>query len=383
MSQRIAIPVAIDLFAGAGGLSLGFEMAGFSVGLAVERDANAAATYRFNHPGTTLFQEDIRELDPATCLFGSSLGRTAVDALICGLPCQGFSESNRRTRNLDNPRNHLYTELLRFVSAFSPKCVVVENVAGMRTMAGGAVIHRIVESCEELGYAMATFELNAADFGVPQFRRRLFIVGTQGKAVASPKPTHGIPGNPFVTVRQAIHDLPVLRAGSDVDRHCYRRVRELSRYQEWTRGERSQDLSVSGNRITKNSPTVLERFRYVRGGENWEAIPADLMLNHKNPSLCHTGYYYRLKWDEPSKVVGNFRKNMLIHPSQTRTLSVREAARLQSFPDRYEFLGAMQVQQQQVADAVPPLLAKAVADLVVQSLPRRKLTARPAFARSA
>ena len=118
-------------------------------------------------------------------------------------------------------------------------------------------------------------------------------------------------------------------------------------------------------------------------GQNWEAIPAHLMENHRNRSLCHTGYYYRLLWDEPSKVVGNFRKNMLIHPSQNRTLSVREAARLQSFPDRYEFLGAMHVQQQQVADAVPPLLAKAVADVVIRGLARKKAPARSTLARAA
>src|SRR5579862_1030768 len=112
MTQRIAGPVAVDLFAGAGGLSLGFEMAGFSVGFAVEQDANAAATYRHNRPRTTLFQENIRRLDPAACLHECGLGRTAIDALVCGLPCQGFSESNRRTRNLDNPRNRLYSEFL-------------------------------------------------------------------------------------------------------------------------------------------------------------------------------------------------------------------------------------------------------------------------------
>lgn len=383
MAQRIAGPVAIDLFAGAGGLSLGFELAGFSIGFAVEHDANAAATYRHNRPGTFLFQEDIRQLDPAACLRECALSRTVIDALICGLPCQGFSESNRRTRNLDNPRNHLYTEFLRFVAAIKPRCVVVENVAGMRTMAGGAVIHRITEACEGLGYAMATFELNAADFGVPQFRRRLFIVGIRGEALQPPEPTHGTPARPYVTVRQAIHDLPVLRAGADVDRHRYRRVRALSLYQEWMRGNASRDESVGGNRVTKNNVVVLERFRYVGAGQNWEVIPAHLMENHRNRSLCHTGYYYRLLWDEPSKVVGNFRKNMLIHPSQNRTLSVREAARLQSFPDRYEFLGAMHVQQQQVADAVPPLLAKAVADLVLQGLAREKAPVKATLARAA
>src|ERR1019366_10528541 len=139
MAQRIAKPVAIDLFAGAGGLSLGFELAGFSIGIAVERDAHAAATYRHNHPGTAVFEEDIQQLDPETCLREARIDRAAIDAVICGLPCQGFCESNRRTRNLSNPRNHLYTEFLRFVTAVRPCHVVVENVAGMRTMAGGAV----------------------------------------------------------------------------------------------------------------------------------------------------------------------------------------------------------------------------------------------------
>ncbi|WP_165233523.1 DNA cytosine methyltransferase [Aquisphaera insulae] len=383
MPQRNAGPVAIDLFAGAGGLSLGFELAGFSIALALEKASGAAATYRRNHPDAVLVEEDIRDIEPARCLADAGINLDDVDALVCGLPCQGFSESNRRTRNMDNPRNHLYADVLRFVAALRPKCVIVENVAGMRTMAGGAVIHRIVEACERQGYAMATFELNAADFGVPQFRRRLFIVGIRGPALTSPEPTHGTPSNPYVTVRQAIHDLPVLRTGCDVDRLRYRRVSELSSYQKRMRAESSRDQLVSGNWVTKNSPDVLERFRYVGRGQNWEVIPAHLMLNLRNPSLCHTGYYYRLQWDEPSKVVGNFRKNMLIHPSQNRTLSVREAARLQSFPDNYEFLGAKQVRQQQVADAVPPLLAKAVANVVIRGLGQSRLPTSSALARSA
>lgn len=125
---------------------------------------------------------------------------------------------------------------------------------------------------------------------------------------------------------------------------------------------------MSGHRVTRSSEIVLERYRHIRQGQNWEAIPVHLMDNYKDRALCHTGLYYRLIWNMPSKVVGNFRKNMLIHPSQNRGLSVREAARLQSFPDRYDILGPMSAQQQQVADAVPPLLAKAVADVVAREI---------------
>lgn len=212
MLQRIAGPLAIDLFAGAGGLSLGFELAGFSIALSIERAPHAAATYRHNHPDTVLVQDDIMNLDPKRCLVGAGIDPTRIDALICGLPCQGFSESNRRTRNLENLRNHLYEDMLRFVRDIRPAHVVVENVAGMQTMAGGEVIRRIFEACGGLGYSMTSFELNAADFGVPQLRRRLFLVGSLDGARLPPKPTHGQGSKVPVTVRNAIGDLPVLRA---------------------------------------------------------------------------------------------------------------------------------------------------------------------------
>ena len=147
MMQRIAKPVAIELFSGAGGLSLGFELAGFTIAVAVEKEPYAAATYRHNHPDTVLIENDVQLLDPIECLNGAGTDPDCVAAVICGLPCQGFSESNRRTRTLSNPRNHLYVEFLRFVSAIKPAFIVVENVAGMKTMAGGEVIRRIVEGC--------------------------------------------------------------------------------------------------------------------------------------------------------------------------------------------------------------------------------------------
>lgn len=374
MLQRIAQPVAIDLFAGAGGLSLGFEMAGFSIALSIEQAPHAAATYRRNHPDTTVVEEDIREVDPLPTLTAAGIDPAGIDALICGLPCQGFSESNRRTRSLDNPRNLLYVEVLRFVRDIRPANIVVENVAGMQTMAGGEVIRRIVDACTNLGYSMSSFELNAIEFGVPQVRRRLFIVGSRDGALRAPRPSHGGDARPPITVRDAISDLPVLRPGSAIETRPYRNGRRLSTYQRRMRRGMPAGQMVSGQRVTKSSDIVLERFRHVKPGQNWEAIPAELMDNYKDRSLCHTGLYYRLPWDEPSKVVGNFRKNMLIHPSQNRSLSIREAARLQSFPDRYDILGPLGAQQQQVADAVPPLLAQAVARVLARRIMRSMRT---------
>jgi DNA (cytosine-5)-methyltransferase 1 len=123
---------------------------------------------------------------------------------------------------------------------------------------------------------------------------------------------------------------------------------------------------VQGNLVTRSADVIIERYRHIGNGGNWEDIPSELMTNYQDASRCHTGIYHRLEWDTPSKVIGNFRKNMLIHPQQHRGLSVREAARLQSFPDHYEFLNSIGFQQQQVADAVPPLLAEAVAESILQ-----------------
>jgi len=366
-------PLAIDLFAGAGGLSLGFKGAGFQVVQAVESDKHAAKTYRHNHPKVDLTEGDICNLDPMDCLQRIGLRPGDLTVLIGGPPCQGFSESNRRTRTLRNPKNHLYREYLRFLEVMRPACFVLENVAGLRTLSGGAVLQRILADSRALGYETEWKELNAAEYGVPQFRRRLFIVGNRlGVTVRFPRATHGDGAKPYVTVRDAVSDLPRLENGASEDYMPYGQDgRELARCQVSMRTSKNGDLQVQGNLVTRNAEHIIERYKYVHPGQNWEAIPRRLMDNYKDLSRCHTGIYYRLKWDEPSKVIGNFRKNMLIHPEQHRGLSVREAARLQSFPDHYEFLGSIGFQQQQVADAVPPLLAEAVARCIRRARPRK------------
>jgi DNA (cytosine-5)-methyltransferase 1 len=362
-------PVAIDLFAGAGGLSCGFGQAGFRIALAVEFDVNTAATYRANHQGTDLLRADIRELNPKTCLKRAQLRRGELTALIGGPPCQGFSESNRRTRTLDNPRNYFYKEFFRFVDVMTPRWLVLENVAGLRTLADGILLADIIDRGTDAGYRVSVLELDASEYGVPQVRRRIFIVGSRdGLVVEPPQRTHGPGLLPFVTVRDAIGDLPLLRAGATIDWLPYPKRTRLTRYQYQMR---STSESVQGNLVTKNSALVLSRYSWIRPGQNWEAIPLELMGNYRDRSRCHTGIYHRLREDRPSKVIGNFRKNMLIHPRQERGLSIREAARIQSFPDDYRFLGSIGFQQQQVADAVPPLLAQAVSGIILGSTNRR------------
>ena len=356
-------PLAIELFSGSGGMSRGFCQAGFNLVYVVEADAHAAATFQRNHPGVSLFKADVRSFTPESVLDRLGIRPGDLTVLLGGPPCQGFSESNRRTRTIDNPRNYLYREFLRVLRVTRPAWFVLENVAGLKTLDKGRLLNDILKEAGENGYSAQWKELNSVDYGVPQYRRRIFIIGNRlGLPIKFPAPTHGPEKLPIVTVRDAISDLPYLKVGASVNKRRYRSKIPRSTYQELMRSHNND--YVEGNLVTRSSPLIVERYRHIKPGKNWESIPSELMDNYTDSSRCHTGIYYRLRWDEPSKVIGNFRKNMLIHPSQNRGLSVREAARLQSFPDDYAFVGSIGFQQQQVADAVPPLLAQCVASYV-------------------
>jgi DNA (cytosine-5)-methyltransferase 1 len=350
--------IAVDLFGGAGGMSLGALMAGITVTTAIESDSRAAATYRTNHPRVAVLNERIERVD-------NLMTGTRQPAIVFGgPPCQGFSVSNQKTRNITNEGNWLFAQYLRIVAEMTPAWVVFENVTGILQTAQGFFIREVQSRLNGLGYTTSTWVLNAADFGVPQRRSRLFVVGSlQGYSVPAPRPC----AQAYVTVRDAIGDLPRLRNGSMFDQLPYPRPAQ-SAYAAAMRGL----LTRCGNHyVTNNSDVVLRRFPYVPQGGNWRNIPRRLMRTYADPTRCHTGIYRRLRLDQPAVVIGNFRKNMLIHPTQDRQLSVREAARLQSFPDWYDFQGSIGFQQQQVGNAVPPLLAKSVFESVLRAMRQR------------
>ncbi|MDE0105241.1 MAG: DNA cytosine methyltransferase [Bryobacterales bacterium] len=358
--------LAIDLFAGAGGLTQGFRDAGFKVVQAVEQDPAATATYTANHPDVDVICADIQTLDPIACLERINLACGEVSILIGGPPCQGFSESNRRTRTLANPKNHLYIDFLRFVTSVKPEWVVFENVAGLRTMERGVILSRILVALREAGYEAESCLLNSANHGVPQVRRRLFVIANRLN-LPIPQKTDlvTLAKSDRITVRQAIADLPMLPNGASIDKLEYP-SNPTSDYQRKMR--QGVGKLVSGNLVTRNCAHIQQRYRHIPEGGNWKDIPVSLLSNYTDRTRCHTGIYHRLSWDLPAKVIGNFRKNMLVHPNQDRGLSVREAARLQGFPDTYHFTGTIGPSQQQVADAVPPLLAEAVAVAIFRSL---------------
>jgi DNA (cytosine-5)-methyltransferase 1 len=349
--------IGIDLFAGAGGMSLGARQSGVEIKLCVENDPHALATYSHNQKDARIFSDDIRKLSADDIL---SVRKHLNDELVVfgGPPCQGFSTSNQRTRSSDNPNNWLFQEFIRVVKISQPEWVVFENVKGILETEGGIFLEHTITSLQELGYTISHQVLNAAEYGVPQARSRLFVVGNlHGTSYQFPKPIKR-----KVTVAEAISDLPKLSNGAYIDWADYASEPNSA----YARKMRNNRKTSPNHLVTRNAAHIIERYKHIPQGGNWEHIPKELMNNYADVSRCHTGIYRRLKADEPSVVIGNFRKNMLIHPWEHRSLSVREAARLQSFPDWFEFKGSIGFQQQQVGNAVPPLLAKAVFSKIVE-----------------
>jgi len=345
--------IGVELFAGAGGMSLGAKWAGIDVKVAVEIKSSACLTFAKNHPTTKLLSQDIRDVIKIELP-----KRDAPLVLFGGPPCQGFSTSNQRTRSRTNPTNWLFVEFLRVVDLLRPEWLVFENVAGIVHTERGYFVGRLERHLKTRGYKISSALLNAADFGVPQRRTRFFLIAARDQippSLSTPKSPM-----PLRTVKDAIWDLPVLRNGSSIDVRPYR-TKVNSAYSAALRGDKE---ICSGHLVSKNADEIIARYPHIPPGGNWKDIPDNLMRSYFDKSRCHTGIYRRLSASEPSVVLGNFRKNMLIHPTQNRGLSVREAARLQSFPDDYEFCGSIGLQQQQVGNAVPPLLAKAVFSVI-------------------
>ena len=366
--RRAKQPIGIDLFSGAGGLSSGFEDAGFRIVYALEKDKYAAETYKQNRNGNTIVDLiDIFAIRPENILRKIGLHMGQLDILLGGPPCQGFSIANMRTRNDNNPSNRLVYKFWEFVKGLMPKWFVMENVAGLEEYSKGKLKEELLKLFMESGYNTKSIVLNAANFGVPQKRRRIFFVGNRVKKrldfLDSMNKTNSLP---YVTVREAIDDLPILENGNSIDHKPYaKNDKNITQYQRIMRLRNGGE--VSNNLVSMSTEIAVERYKYIEQGQNWRAVAhkkPELLYNYKDLSKCHQWIYLRLCWDKPSVVISNYRKNMLIHPEQDRGLSVREAARLQSFPDNYVFYGPLGYQQQQVANAVPPFVAKNIAGYI-------------------
>ena len=348
-------PRVIDLFAGVGGLSLGFEKKGFEVVLANEYDASIAASYIANHKNTKMIVGDITSLDLEDT-FGKMAGK--VDVVIGGPPCQGFSQKGQR-KTIHDERNFLFKYYVSVVELVKPKYFVMENVPNLLTVEGGYFRHEIEELFNKLGYSLEYGVLNASDYGVPQNRRRAVIIGKLG----GDAPKLPIPQGNKVTIWDAISDLAYLESGEGSEEQEYKFPAE-SDYEKMLRA----DSSILFNHIaTKHSPLALERLALIPPNAGREVLPEE----HLTKSI-YSGTWTRMKKDEISVTITTRfdtpSSGKFTHPFLNRAITVREAARIQSFPDDFHFVGNKGSQMKQVGNAVPPLLAAAIAEVIMNDI---------------
>lgn len=362
-------PVVVDIFSGAGGLSEGFLNAGFAVRLALDSDNWATATQRTNHAsrGVDVIAADLassatyRQIKDRLALM-----QEPVTLLIGGPPCQGFSTSNAQTRANGNPHNANVFTFVKYVRRLRPAIFLMENVTGLDFFDDGKLKESILRMFRANGYVVDVMVLNAAEYGVPQTRSRIFFIGNR-LGIINFFPPPQVTKDRWVTVWEAISDLPPKGQLIEDRPLPYAAVRP-SDYAKKIRTNASR--VVTNNLRSTNSQLILERFRHIPQGGNWSDIPDRLMGNYSDKSRCHRVIYKRLSPNRPAAAMPHVRKSMVIHPFADRGLTVREAARLQSFPDNFTFKGGIQSQQQQVANAVPPLLATALASTIMSKMIR-------------
>jgi len=376
----------IDLFCGAGGLSEGLVEAGFHGLFSNEIDSVYAQTYQQNHPHTKIAIGDIRQLDPIHIMQELNMKREELDLLAGGPPCQGFS-INAPLRSVLDERNHLFKNFLRFVDVFAPRAVLIENVPGLVSFENGATLHAILNALATLGYGADVRILGAAYYGIPQMRWRTVILGLRGRKLPSyafPEPIFHAPIRPnftttfggqslvkmptsetdskFITIQEAIEDLPALANGERGERIKTYRSEPTSDFQ---RRARTGAMGVINHEASRLSEINLRRLKYIKPGGNWTDIPDELLPKgmQRARKTDHTKRYGRVSPEGLASTIltkCDPHWGAYFHYEQDRTFTVREAARIQSFPDHFVFTGSQSQQYAQVGNAVPPLLAKSI-----------------------
>ena len=384
---------SIDLFAGAGGLSCGLEMAGFTPLFASDIHPIYCNTYQYNHPHTYVYRKDIRDLPAEEIARITNLAEGELDLLSGGPPCQGFS-INAPIRTMKDQRNHLFLEFTRIAAYLMPKFILIENVPGIVSMDNGGVVAAILHELHIMGYKVEHRILYAAHYGVPQIRfRTIFLATRKDIVIEFPQPTHnaksrpnfaggreltinilplfGIDLKPHTTVWDALSDLPLIEPGK-FDQELEYISEPQNEFQKLMRMHH-QSLTIFNHHAGKLSEINLRRLMYIPQGGSWRDIPYELLpAGMKRARRSdHTKRYGRLDPKGLCSTVltkcdphwGSF-----FHPFQDRVLSVREAARIQSFPDHYVFTGKFIHQYEQVGNAVPPLMAKAIGKIIAHDL---------------
>lgn len=377
----------IDLFSGCGGFSLGLEWAGLVCRAAVDFNAPAIETFQVNHPHVSpILVRDLTAFGPKD--LDKLIGPERIDLVVGGPPCQGFSKArqvdgaNHGERLVEDPRRNLYKEFLRFVKYYQPKVFVMENVPGIKSAAGGEFFTRVQVESRELGYRVIPYEVEAWRFGVPQKRMRQLIIGTRRELpLFIPdrylRPTHAAPGEtateglqPAVTLGEAIGDLPPIYAGDEqFDRDYDGKLRKAHLKQYGGRYTLDVLQADKAKRLTAHAARPhslrdLRDFYRLREGENSkQAIARGVKMEFPYDRENFKDRYTRQHRNELcSTIVAHLKKDglMFIHPTQCRSLTPREAARIQSFPDTFKLPEARTNAFAQIGNAVPPLIGKAM-----------------------
>ena len=367
-------PTAIDVFSGAGGLGLGLQDAGFSVLVGADSDPTCVETHVANLRGLG-YVGDLTDPTEFLSLL-AAWGITTVDLVAGGVPCQPFSRAGHSklrslieqgVRSNDDPRTHLWSSFLSIVRVLQPRAVLLENVPDIASWDDGAVLIGFREGLRDLGYWTDARLLNAYEYGVPQHRSRLFVIALKG-AETFPWP---LPTGRY-TVRDAIADLPEVLGGQRSESLPYTGRPASDLQQRLRRGVASDQRSVIYDHMTRAvRPDDAQAFAFLRPGQTYEDLPDHL---RRYRSDIFTDKYKRLEWDQLGRTItAHIAKDgyWYIHPSQDRTLSIREAARIQTFPDWYRFAGHPSVRYRQIGNAVPPLLAEALGRSLRAALLRR------------
>lgn len=348
----------VDLFAGVGGLSYGFsQLDDFEIIMANEIEKDISKAYSLNHPNVNVINCDINELTEE--VIKQAIGDNVVDIIVGGPPCQSYSTLGKRQMD---ERANLFMQYKRVLSIIKPKAFVFENVTGILSMDKGNLFKNIQIEFEKLGYKLKYKVLNAVDYGVPQQRERVILVGFLGENnYEYPEATHGKGLKPYVTLKDALGDLPVLKSSQSSN------VYDKSADNEFLRWVRRNTADVlTEHSAPKNGKHLIEIMETLKDGQGKNDLPEDI-----RPKSGYGNTYAKLWWERPSTTITrNFAcpsSSRCIHPRDSRAMSIREGARLQSFPDDYQFYGADGMKRLEIGNAVPPLLSVAIAKQMLKA----------------
>ena len=353
----------LDLFSGAGGFSYGIEKnPHFKTLLALDFNADALSTFKHNMPETEIVLGDITDSKIKNVIISKSKNCN-INMIIGGPPCQGFSLKGKKL-GLDDPRNYLFREYLSIVEKLNPEVFIIENVKALLSTSAGWFKNQILEKINQLGYFVDYGVLTASDFGVPQLRQRAVFICSKSQKISLPKPTV----SELVTVRNAISDLAYLNSGEGSIEQSY----TTEANSEYQKKMRIGSEKLYNHKASRHAQIAIKKLEMIPPECGKEHLPKELLGNQK-----FSGTWGRLKWDLPSPTIdtrfdacSNGTNN---HPFLNRAITPREAARLQSFDDKFVFLGSKVAIRQQIGNAVPPLMAKAIADKIYAELGNKNI----------